>query len=72
MFELFVLFLLFFGTVNSLTPWFFTESRISRQRLAESFVGHEVVGENSDKEGDRKPHWRGVLLADKIPFFISF
>ena len=33
-FELFMFYSYF------LTPWFFADSRISRQRLAESFVGH--------------------------------
>ena len=32
--------LTFLWNSYSLTPWFFADSRISRQRLAESFVGH--------------------------------
>ena len=46
----------FLGTETSFTPWFLAECNISRQRLAESWVGH-------GREG-HYPVWVEQALAD--------
>ena len=57
--------LTFLWNSYSLTPWFFADSRISRQRLAEWFVGH-----GRDCGWEQSVVERMVLLADIIPIIL--
>ena len=57
--------LTFLWNSYSLTPWFFADSRISRQRLAESFVGH-----GRDCGWEQSVVERMLLLADIKPIIL--
>ena len=69
--------LTFLWNSYSLTPWFFADSRISRQRLAESFVGHgrDCGWEQSVVERRIRSlihYWGGTSGWYHTYYFISF